>query len=165
MGALKPGERAARLREAETIHAAYGDTLNCAERVFLTLHRLMETDIPAEAVSMLTGLGGGVGGTRDNTCGAITGGVAALGLAHGRRTPPAGDRLWTYEVSRDFVSRFRTAFGETVCNDLVGDLLRQATPEAEQLRKARCMQLTLAAIRMALETLERHGDRPSSGAA
>jgi len=160
MGCLKPGDRAELLREAEAIHQGYGDKLNCAERVFLTLHHLMETDIPAEAVSLLTGMGGGIGGARESACGAITGGVAALGLVHGRPTPPAGDRIWTYEVCRDFVCRFQTAFGATVCRELVGDLLREASPEAEARRKARCSQYTLAAIRMALETLERYGKAP-----
>jgi len=157
MARMKDGDRAELLREAEAVLAAHGDKSNCAERVFLALRALTETDIPAEAVCLLTGLGGGVGGGREGTCGAITGGVAGLGLIHGRRNPPAGDRLWTYEVCRDFLCRFQTAFGATACGALVGDLLREATPEAEEKRKARCRQYTLAAVRMGLETLDRFG--------
>ena len=157
MARLKSGDRKQQLRDAEAVQAAHGDRSNCAERVFLSLHGLIETDIPAEAVCMLTGLGGGVGGTRENICGAVSGGLAALGLVHGRLHPPEGDRLWTYEVCRDFVSRFQTAFGATVCGELVGDLLRQATAEAEEQRKARCRQYTLTAVRMCLETLDRYG--------
>jgi len=154
---VKDGDRAALLREAEAVLAAHGDKSNCAERVFLALHAITETEIPAEAVCLLTGLGGGVGGGREGTCGAITGGVAGLGLVHGRPKPPEGDRLWTYEVCRDFVSRFQTAFGATACGALVGDLLRETTAEAEEKRKARCRQYTLAAVRMCLETLDRFG--------
>ena len=51
----------------------------------------------------------------------VSGGVAALGLIHGREHPPEGDRLWTYEVCRDFVSRFQTAFGATVCREKSGN--------------------------------------------
>jgi len=40
--------------------------------------------------------------------------------------------------------RFQTAFGATVCRDLVGDLLREPTDEAEAQRKARCRHFTLA---------------------
>ena len=109
MACVKDGDRAALLREAEAVLTAHGDKSNCAERVFLALRAIMETDIPPEAVCLLTGLGGGVGGAREGTCGAITGGVAALGLIHGRRTPPDGDRFWTYEVCRDFVARFQTS--------------------------------------------------------
>lgn len=161
MARVKDGDRAALLREAEAILAALGDKANCAERVFLALRAITETEIPPEAVCLLTGLGGGVGGAREGTCGAITGGVAALGLIHGREHPPKGDRLWTYEVCRDFVSRFQTAFGATICGGLVGDLLREATPEAEEQRKARCRQYTLAAVRMCLDTLDRYGTAPS----
>jgi C_GCAxxG_C_C family probable redox protein len=160
MTRLKNGDRAQQLREAEAVQAAHGDRSNCAERVFLSLHTLMETDIPASAVCMLTGLGGGIGGAREGVCGAVSGGVAALGLIHGREHPPEGDRLWTYEVCRDFVSRFQTTFGATVCRELVGDLLRQTTDEAEAQRKARCRRYTLAAVRMCLETLDRYGTAP-----
>lgn len=160
MTRLKSGDRAQQLSEAEAVQAAHGDRSNCAERVFLSLHTLMETDIPARAVCMLTGLGGGIGGAREGVCGAVSGAVAALGLIHGREHPPEGDRLWTYEVCRDFVSRFQTAFGATVCRDLVGDLLRQTTAEAEEQRKARCRQYTLAAVRLCLETLDRYGTAP-----
>jgi C_GCAxxG_C_C family probable redox protein len=157
MACLKDGDRAALLREAEAVLATHGDKSNCAERVFLALHAIMETNVPAEAVCLLTGLGGGVGGGRGGTCGAVTGGVAALGLIHGRQKPPEGDRFWTYEVCRDFVARFQTSFGTTICRNLIGDLLPQATPEAEEQRKARCRQYTLAAVRMCLDTLDRYG--------
>lgn len=160
MTRLKSADRAQQLREAGAMQAAHGDGSNCAERVFLSLHGLMESDIPATAVCMLTGLGGGIGGAREGVCGAVSGGVAALGLIHGREHPPEGDRLWTYEVCRDFVSRFHTAFGATVCRELVGDLLRQTTAEAEEQRKARCRQYTLAAVRLCLETLDRYGTAP-----
>lgn len=165
MTKLKSADRAQQLREAEAVQAAHGDWSNCAERVFLSLHALMESDIPATAVCMLTGMGGGIGGARGGVCGAVSGGVAALGLIHGREHPPEGDRLWTYEVCRDFVSRFQTAFGATVCGELVGDLLRETTDEAEEQRKARCRKYTLAAVRMCLETLDRHGtaSRGTSG--
>jgi hypothetical protein len=63
-------------------------------------------------------------------------------------------------VAPDFVSRFQTAFGATVCRELVGDLLRQPTDEAEAERKARCRHYTLAAVRMCLETLDRYGAAP-----
>jgi C_GCAxxG_C_C family probable redox protein len=149
-------DRESMLREAERIHDGYVAGLNCAERVFLAVHAFIDTDVPARAVAMLSGLGGGVGGTRDDICGAVTGGVAALGLIHGRPSPPEGDRERAYVVARDFVSRFRTAFGVTGCCDLVGDLLREGTADAEELRKARCARFTRQAVRLCLETLVQH---------
>ena len=156
MARLKPLDKKELYRQAEELHKAFVEPMNCAERVFLILHRLMETDLPAEAVCTMSGFGGGVGGTRDNVCGAITGGVAAIGLIHGRPNPLEGNRLRAYEVSREFVSRFRTAFGMTGCHELIGDLTREATPEAEEKRKARCFQYTLTAVKTAIDTLKKY---------
>ncbi len=142
--------------EIEAIHKRYADGPNCAERVFLVVRHFVESDIPVEAVAMLSGLGGGIGGTRDNVCGAVSGGVAALGLMHGRRNPPQGSKERAYEVSRDFVCQFRTTFGATGCCELIGDLLRQGTAEAEERRKARCFQYTLNAVKLCLATLARY---------
>lgn len=140
---------------AEAVHEGYVAGLNCAERTFLTAWAFVETDIPPQVVALLTGLGGGVGGMREGICGAVSGGVAAIGLVHGRPNPPDGNRQRPYEVTRDFVCQFRTAFGTTVCRELIGDLLREGTAEAEDRRKARCRRYTLNAVRMCLETLAR----------
>jgi C_GCAxxG_C_C family probable redox protein len=155
MAQLKRMEHKERLERAEAIHKGYVAGLNCAERVFLAVHALLDTDIPPAAVALLSGFGGGVGGAREGICGAVSGGVAAIGLVHGRPNPPDGDRERAYEVSRDFVCQFRTAFGTTVCRELVGDLLREGTAEAEERRKVRCAQYTLKAVRACLDTLAR----------
>ncbi len=155
MAHLKPMDRKERIERAEAIHKGYVAGLNCAERVFLTVHALLDTEIPPAAVTLLSGFGGGVGGARDGICGAISGGVAAIGLVYGRPNPPDGDRERAYEVSRDFVCRFRTAFGTTICRELIGDLLREGTAEAEERRKARCVQYTMKAVHACIETLVR----------
>lgn len=160
MAHLKSMDRKELFSRAEAIHEGYVAGLNCAERVFLTVRALVETDIPPEAVALLSGLGGGVGGIREGICGAVSGGVTAIGLVHGRPNPPDGNRERSYEVTRDFVCQFRTAFGTTVCRKLIGDLLREGTAEAEERRKARCRQYTLKAVRMCLETLIRFEQGP-----
>jgi C_GCAxxG_C_C family probable redox protein len=141
------------LRRAENIHRKYVEGLNCSEKVFLTLHGILETNIPSDTVALLSGFGGGVAGTRDNMCGAVSGGVAAIGLIYGRRRPPEGSREKVYEVSRDFVGRFKAKFGTTVCGELIGDLLRESTPESDEKRKGRCSQYTLNAAKICIETL------------
>ncbi len=156
MGLLRIADRTHLLAEAEHIHAGYVDGLNCAERVFWTLHALIDTDMPRDAVRLLSGFGGGIAGCRDGACGAVSGGVAALGLVHGRPNPPTGDREWAYVVARDFVAQFRTAYDSSVCGDLVGDLLREATPDADTRRKARCAKYTWKAIQLCLDVLGRY---------
>jgi len=156
MANLKKMEHEELLRQVENIHKKYAEGLNCSERVFLTLYNLLETDIPAEAVALLSGFGGGVAGTRDNVCGAVSGGVAAIGAVYGRRRPPEGDRERAYEVSRDFVCRFKGMFGTTICGELIGDLLRENTDEAEKKRRGRCSRYTLHAARLGVETLSKY---------
>ena len=153
MAHLKTGDSKELLRRVEESHKGSAEGLNCSERVFLLVHSLLETDISSDTVAMMSGFGGGVAGTRDNMCGAVSGGVAGLGLVHGRRAPPAGNRERAYEVSKDFVGRFKTKFGTTICGELIGDLLREATEESEEKRKARCSKYTLNAAKMCAETL------------
>ena len=156
MAHLKNMDHEELLRQVESIHKKYAKGLNCSERVFLTLHSLLKTDIPSEAVALLSGFGGGVAGTRDGMCGAVSGGVAAIGLIYGRRKPPEGNRERAYEVSRDFVCRFKTMFGTTVCRELIGDLLRKSTAESEERRRARCSRYTLNAAKMCADTLSKY---------
>ena len=62
MARVKDGEQEALLREAEAVPGCHGDKSHCAECVFLALPAITETGIPPEAVCLLTGLGGSVGG-------------------------------------------------------------------------------------------------------
>jgi C_GCAxxG_C_C family probable redox protein len=144
------------IRRVEGVHEKYVHGLNCSERVFLTLHEILKPDIPSEAVAMLSGFGGGLAGTRDGVCGAVSGGIAAIGLLHGRRRPPEGSRERAYEVSREFVCRFKTMFGTTVCRELIGDLLREGTAEADGRRRERCYRYSLNAAKMCAEILSRY---------
>jgi C_GCAxxG_C_C family probable redox protein len=150
---LKRSDPKELLRSVEEVHKGSAEGLNCSERVFLVIHSLLETDVSSESVALMSGFGGGVAGTRDNMCGAVSGGVAGIGLVYGRRAPPKGNRDRVYEVSKDFVGRFKTRFGTTICGELIGDLLREATEESEEKRKARCSQYTLNAAKMCAETL------------
>jgi hypothetical protein len=95
MAHLKEVDHEELLRRVEDLHKQYAEGLNCSERVFLVVHSLLESDIASDSVALMSGFGGGVAGTRDNMCGAVSGGVAAIGLVHGRRRPPKGNtRAW-----------------------------------------------------------------------
>lgn len=68
--------------------------------------------------AIATGLGGGIGGTA-NVCGALTGGVMALGLALGRNTPDQ-DYLSCMGLVQELVEGFRSRFGGIACLDILG---------------------------------------------
>jgi C_GCAxxG_C_C family probable redox protein len=63
---------------------------NCAECILEAVLAHIDTGLPKEALKVATGFGGGVGLYGD-TCGAITGGVLAVGAVHGRSELPEGE--------------------------------------------------------------------------
>jgi C_GCAxxG_C_C family probable redox protein len=109
------------LAAAETAARHFDHGHNCAEAVL----RTFADDVGAgDTVRLATGFGGGMG--RDGSvCGALTGGVMALGLWLGRLEPEdeaASDRcaVAVQELRRRFVE----ACGDTDCRALTGVDLR-----------------------------------------
>ncbi len=68
-------------------------------------------------VRMATGLGGGVGRTRQELCGALSGGVLLIGALHGRSQPRENVDRCMQIVAR-CREAFAEAFGATRCQDL-----------------------------------------------
>ena len=151
--ALKNLDHEELMRRVERLHTQYvEEKLSCSERTFLTVRSIVDTDVPPEVVALLTGFGGGIGGTHASVCGAVSGGVAALGLIYGRRHPAEEQSARAYEVARDFFCQFKSRFGSEVCGALIGDLLKTNAFDSEA-RRERCFQYTRHAIRMCVDTL------------
>ena len=66
---------------------------------------------------MATGLGGGVAGSQQELCGALSGGLLLIGATFGREMPGEDDTL-VYERSKRYRSRFGDEFGATQCAQL-----------------------------------------------
>jgi len=66
---------------------------------------------------MACGLGGGIGGTHLEACGALTGGVLVLGALYARTSPDQEDTE-LYRRTSGFRDRFLAEFGFTRCADL-----------------------------------------------
>lgn len=107
---------------------------NCAECVLEAVLASGLTEMPAEALKLATGLGGGVGLYGD-TCGAITGAVLAVGAAHGRsRLPPGEDRREVakaaseelygspglYRLFNQIPNQLTEKYGHTLCREIAG---------------------------------------------
>lgn len=73
--------------------------------------------VDAHTIRMCTGLGGGVGGTHEELCGALSGGVLVIGAAHGRARPD-DDASPCRALVAAFRERFIDVFGATRCQDL-----------------------------------------------
>lgn len=66
---------------------------------------------------MTTGLAGGVGGTQQELCGALSGGVLLIGALHGRVRADEDDSRCKRLASL-YRERFAQALGATRCGDL-----------------------------------------------
>jgi C_GCAxxG_C_C family probable redox protein len=66
---------------------------------------------------MGTGFAGGLGGTHQELCGALSGGVIAIGALLGRSTQTEDDRP-AMDLSSRYRAQFLAEFGETQCAKL-----------------------------------------------
>jgi C_GCAxxG_C_C family probable redox protein len=103
---------------------------NCAQAVLYAYGPDLGLDAET-ALKVATGFGGGMGG-RGETCGAVTGGVLALGLKYGRGAQQ--DRSVAdvaYQKTQDLMAAFERAHGSCCCRTLLGGCdLR--TPQGRQ---------------------------------
>lgn len=142
------------LQQVERLHKQYVKArVPCSERTFLAVHSVMDTDLPSEAMALLTCFAGGVG--HATMCGAVSGGLAALGLAYGRRYPTEKRRDQAGAIAREFLSQFKSQFGSEHCGVLIGDTLRKNTYESEERRK-RCRAYTLYAVKTCMDLLAKY---------
>ena len=105
--------------------------------------------------SIATGFCGGISRT-GGLCGAVSGGVMALGLAFGRQTPQ-DSREPAFTAVQAFLTGFEARFGSLTCPGLTGCHL--GTPEGvEKFRQIRdtidCAGFVGEAARMAWELIQ-----------
>jgi len=112
---------------------------NCAESVFMALNEALDGGLtPETAKRIATGLGGGLGAT-GGTCGALTGGVLAIGLIAASDDAIARKKT-IYPLAADLQDRFRERFGSSDCRDLTRDMGDE--------RRKHCSSITAAAAQM-----------------
>jgi C_GCAxxG_C_C family probable redox protein len=128
---------------------------NCAQAVLYAFCDDLCLDKDA-ALKLACGLGAGMA-RRQEVCGAISGGIIALGLKHGRgegqdRTPTEE----TYRKVRDLMSQFESKHGSCVCRKLLKgcDL---TTPEGQRYFKENDLhnKTCKGCVTTAVETLEK----------
>jgi len=128
--------------EAEK-HWASG--LNCAESVLRGVCFAEGVELTEQSMKMATPFGGGVGRSED-ICGALAGGVLALGTELGR-TSPAEDRMRSYNAAGKLYKLFEERLGSTCCADLnKGDFKSPG-------HRVRCGAFVSEATRLTLQVL------------
>jgi C_GCAxxG_C_C family probable redox protein len=74
-------------------------------------------NVDSQAIKMASTFAGGVGGTREEMCGALSGGVMVIGALFGRTTLSEAEELARSLAAR-YRHRFQEEFGTTQCSSL-----------------------------------------------
>ncbi|OPX87333.1 MAG: putative redox-active protein (C_GCAxxG_C_C) [Pelotomaculum sp. PtaB.Bin104] len=89
----------------------------CSEAIVKTIKDEFGLDVPDEVISMASGFPVGIGGS-GCTCGAVVGGIMALGLFFGR-TKPKDDKVnKTMELAKELHDIFKNRHGNLCCRIL-----------------------------------------------
>jgi C_GCAxxG_C_C family probable redox protein len=123
---------------------------NCAEAVSTAVVEWYGSGAAEFTPKAATAFGGGVGGTKCETCGALTGGVIALGWLFGR-TEPGADKQNVYAFATEFRNKFLDSFGSTQCKAIL-----EAFGKQENLHE--CKRMTGAAAGILFDILEEEKD-------
>jgi C_GCAxxG_C_C family probable redox protein len=130
---------------------------NCAQSILLTMfeHWNGENELIPK---IATAFGGGIGRC-GSVCGALTGGVMALGIKYGTNEPSLEKRLKVYKLAQKFLERFEKHHGSVMCRELIGYDL-SVPEELEKARRARifeekCVNFVKEAVETLIELTER----------
>lgn len=118
----------------------------CSESVLMaTIESRMET-VDSELPKVATGLCGGVGGSHEDICGALSGAVLAIGLLYGRNQPGV-DSQFARDLATEFRRRFIDEFGTSNCGILLEHF-------GEQDDSDKCRKLTSTTAGMLSDLLD-----------
>jgi len=93
----------------------FSQDFNCAQSVLAAFAPQLGMD-ESKMLKMASPFGGGVA-LRGQICGAVTGGLLALGLAQGADTPSGKEDA--YRLGQEFLHRFESINGSILCRELL----------------------------------------------
>lgn len=103
---------------------SFSEGFNCAQAVFCTF-----CEIPGDISALIAmGFGGGIAGLQ-KTCGAVTGGIMAIGYQYGNAGKEA-----VYEKTLEFIERFKSIYGSVECIDIIK--YDTSTPDGREKARA-----------------------------
>jgi C_GCAxxG_C_C family probable redox protein len=135
-------------RKAENMYRS-GQFL-CSEAVFLVANEFLGRPVPDEMVRLASGLPVGMG-QAGCACGALTGGVMALGLKYGRTSAGAATP-GMFEAAKELHDRFEARRKRVCCRVLTRNL-KLGSPEHVQ----QCITITGEVAADVIDLLEREG--------
>lgn len=139
--------------------ATFANSYNCSQSVFCVF--APDFGISKDLSLRLAGPFGGGIARRQETCGAVTGALLALGLRYGKgENGSEDDKKRAYEVAQHFIKDFETEFGSIVCLQLLDnnqmDTDEGATAIAkEDMFRTRCAKYVKFAVERTEEYLKK----------
>jgi C_GCAxxG_C_C family probable redox protein len=121
------------MKKSELAVSKFAGGYNCAQSVFYAFCEDLHLD-PDTALKISSGFGGGMG-RKGEVCGAVTGGIMALGARYGRGENEEWSALGeTYDKTRQLMDQFASKHGSCLCRELLNgcDLATEAGQKAFQ---------------------------------
>lgn len=128
----------------------------CSEAVLYTINRCIGNPLPVEIVRLSSGFAGGIGKS-GHVCGALTGGVMALGLAFGR-TEPGVKCPKLHPATRELLEWFDLTYRSTSC-----EVLRKKESPLKNRDTDMCLAITGETAARTMELVLKYEKMSSSG--
>lgn len=119
----------------------------CAESISKTIIDHFSENPDGYPIKVASGFCGGLGRTYEDICGALTGGVIAIGYLYGR-TEQGKDLSRVCSIVKEFRDSFLKEFGSTNCN-----IIKHSLGEQENFMK--CKILNAKATSMLADIIEK----------
>lgn len=139
--------------KADQAAALFKAGFNCAQSVSAVFCEAYGAD-PATVAKIATGMGGGF--RCGEFCGALSGAVLIVGLAHGQTSPEnKAAKTLCYAKTVEMTNAFRARHGSCRCRELLGCDI--STPEGWQQAQPLFATVCTDLIRSAVQLLEEQG--------
>jgi C_GCAxxG_C_C family probable redox protein len=137
------------LQIEERTYALFQGGLHCAEAACRAILESENDQDAAGTARAASAFGAGVGRSKEELCGALSGSLIALGILRGRRS---AQESWdsVAAMASEFRERFQAAHGCTRCGELLAGLGPQENMEG-------CSRMTARAAGMMRELLDSDG--------
>lgn len=140
--------------KADQAQAYFDQGLNCAQSVLLAF--APDLGIGADQAKLVASVFGAGMGRLQETCGALTGGFMALGLAKGFTDPvDSATRERLLGETKALAAAFKAEFGSLSCRDLLGCDLNTAEGQAYHKSENQRSAICTPCVRLAAAHLEK----------
>ncbi len=126
----------------------YMQGFHCSEMVLYTIGTAFVEDFDPRMQRIATPFGGGIA-ERGDICGALAGGLMAVGLKYGR-VGLDESQATAWRLAGEYYDRFKDAFSATSCLDIHGPIYNKET-------HAYCAQTLEKALRILWDIMAREG--------